>query len=563
VGNPTFSRYDRIWWDRTGAGLDVAGLSDSTVQPGTPFVIDDNRTIWVSPPLTPQIGTVDSSPMIQAALTAAKARGTATNPVTVRFMPGLYTVNTGLSLTSAVGVNLEGAGFEHTVIRFASSVYTTGVLSTLLDLSGSTNICLRGIWLDALTGANASTVGTASSTAALLDNTDDVRFDSMKCTAITYSVWAQTNTAGNLIEVFNSRFVGTNGIRTASETWHIFSSDLRGERSDTTQFAGNAVPVFALQTNGPIQIWGSHLHAEDTSTTSTGVCCVSVGSGHSVEVVGTTLHAVVSGDFDASSRICLIARINSTAAAASLTLAGNNLLIEAGSITQKTGTVGVLQLASTNNSQVHYITGNSLKETLGTGHKRGNIIHSAGSGSPTIKWTGNISSAGGWTRAGANAIAVGSFTTVEPGRQAGGATLAAGVARILLITDGGNTSEVAASFSNVSTSVTGGVSFDTIFKPGDFVRLSTDTDSAWTRIRAVSATTLSLEENYRGSTAVGTAKLGTQTINTQPDSSYRVAVTSTNVANETFSVTLKHPSGFLITSSNGASTTTADWVILR
>lgn len=517
----------------------------------------------------PKNNALEDYTNLQAALTAAKALASADNPVTIRLKAGVYLVDEGLVCTEADGINLVGEGFQHTIIRGTVAAFVENEEFILLDITDSTNMCFRGIHFDARSNATPAALGASGgSTTMFLDGTDAIRFDSCFCEAVTYSVWAAAGVAGNLIEAFNSRFLATNGVRTNAETWHFFSCDLRSERDDDTQFLGTVAQT-ALQATGPCQIWGSHLHVEDNSTGSAtqSLAGVKLNAGFSVEVLGSTIHTVVANNTDSSTRKVSNVEVASADANAAIIVAGCNLILDTPNITEITTSVGIFIITTTNNGQVHKFIGNAITADIGAGPRSGNVVSNQATGTPTIHWIGNTSSSYGWTRAAAVGGAIATFSGMGPASQAGGATLASGVSRVLLLTDTGDTAETGAVFNSGTTTVTGGSAFNTIFKPGDFVRhtgaSASHNDSHWTRIRAVSATTLTLEENYRGTSATGTAKKGTQTVATQPDGSYRVSLTSTSVANETFSVTLKHASGFLITSSNGASTTTVDFVILR
>lgn len=558
-GTPT------ITYKIRATGLNAAGSNYVTAQQAAPneYVVYPNGQVGPGTHAT-----------LQAALTAAKANATSTSPVTVRLMPGVYTIAAGqaaLSLTSASYVNLVGAGPELTIIRIGAgweAGATTG--ANLLDLTSSTHIRLEGIYFDALTNNDISINSLV--TAILLDHVDDVIINRCRIEAPVYGTWAQAGDAGSLVEAFDSRFMGADGgIRTGAETWHIFSGSLMAMFGDSNLDVAVSAPLFGIQFGGPTQIWGAHIHCEDMRTTSLGCVAAAIGTFASasigVEIVGTTLHVKVTNDTDSNSRRFSPLEVNNTGASIGLRVSGCDLILEAPNVTATSATLAQLNIIGSANTHRYEITGNSFKENVsGSGlYRRGTIVNKhASANAPVIRWLANGvgSTINGFTKSAAVNGAVATFETSSIASQRGSATLSSGAKTVLLITDGGAAAGTV-TFA-ASTSVTAGTNLDTIFKPGDFVKNNADGDTAWTRIRAVTATTLTLEENYRGATtgAGQTAKVGTQTTSTQPDGTYSVVVTATTTG-ETFSITNKHASGFTITSSSGASTATVDWILAR
>lgn len=520
------------------------------------------RTITVDP-----AGIQGTIRTIQAAIDYVGPRSTVADPWTIRLLPGIYTHDTPLDMTNLSGVNMVGAGSALSIIRASDAFFVSGV-EDLIDVSDSNDIMFRGVWIDARTNATIANTGLNIFAGVLANTANRIRFDSCKVSAVSYPIWVSTGTAGHLIELYNSITLGGVGCRSHNETWHIFSCELRGERTDNTQFAGNTVPTsFQVQGASEVQIWGSHLHAEDASSTDPfGIDVITLSSGGSIEVLGSTLHVKVLNDTTLTGRSYNIVRSNTAVATASARIAGSNIIIDAGNTTEKSAIITPLYLQNAHSSQVFEFSGNTLRETVGVGPVRGAVIRSGGGTAvPIVRWQGGPHSPNGFTPIGFGATGT-TIATVQsrvPGLTAGSATLASGAKIVLLVTDEGDTAETAASFTSAGTSVTGGVAFDTIFRAGEFVRLSTHTDATWSQIKTVTATTLTLYEGYRGATGgPGTARRATQNAQTQPDGTYFVNVTA-DVTGETFSVTTKHRSGFTITSSDVASTAVVDWILTR
>lgn len=540
---------------------------------GFPF---SNREIVVEPDSP---NGRSNSANLQAVLNEAKALASATNPIVIRLLPGIYMLETGtagLSLTSASYVKLCGAGPELTIIRTASGWMAdsaSGSDAVLLNLSSSSHIVLEGIYFDNRTNQATDLVTNKNAPAILFDLADDIIVNRCRVAGVVYGGFTNTASGGKMIESFDSRWEGANGgWRSNAETWHVFSGSMESLVTDATDSAAVVTPLQGVQIGGPAQIWGAHIHCEDQRTTSEGAVAVEMNSNLAggVEILGSTLHVKVTNDTDTNGRRFAPLEMNSSSAAAALRVSGCNLLIEAPNVTATSAFVGQLILSASHNSQRIEISGNSLRESLSASglYRRGHVVNRISANTaPTIRWLSNGmgSTLFGWTKAAAVNSAVATLETTSLGHQAGTATLSSGTKAVLLITDAGNAAGTV-TFA-ASTSVSAGTNLDTIFKPGDFVKNAADGDNAWTRIRAVTATTLTLEENYRGSTtgAGQTARLGTQNANTQPDGSYRVSVTPTSTpsAAESYVITSKHASGFTITSTSGTSAVSLDWLLLR
>jgi len=476
---------------------------------------------------------------IQEALDAAKKNATPATPITVRLLPGVYTIPAGsptLTLLSASYVNLMGAGPELTIVRGGEGFMAdaaSGDRGDLFDISGSKHLRLEGIYFDNLTNVDRVTKKEAS--AIFMNDTDDILINRCRVEGNAYGAWANANSEGHVIETYDSRFVGGNGgIRTGPEIWHIFSGSMMSMVTDARDNPVLTAPLSAFQAVGPTQIWGAHIHCEDMRSASRG--CIGAelqgGSRGAVEIFGTTIHVKVSHDSDPGGhRRFAPLEVNSSNAGSALRVSGCNMLIETPNVTDSTATIAQLLLTNASSAQRHEIIGNSFRENVSaTGlYQRGTVLNRVSSArAPTVRWLANGvgSRIVGWTASNPMLNGpVASFETTSMASQSGSATLASGTRTVLLIADAGNAAGTVR--FNASATVDQGTSLDTIFKPGDFVKNAADGDTAWTRIRSVSPTTLALEEPYRGrKTGTGqVAKIGNQTLDSQPDGSYRVSVT--------------------------------------
>lgn len=184
---------------------------------------------------------------------------------------------------------------------------------------------------------------------------------------------------------------------------------------------------------------------------------------------------------------------------------------------------------------------------------RGDVVYSPTSGTPpTIDLNGCRMKKGILSP-------VGNIATISPFFINGPTTLQAGIARVLLVAAAGQLcgTDTFAFNSGLSTVTvaSGSCDFTAQMLQGIYVRRSGDNDSAWTKVKTVdSATQITLESAYRGTTNAGdTMQVATINATTPTDNLYRVNLTATSqpVQAETYYVTNKHTSGFLITACTG------------
>ena len=160
----------------------------------------------------------------------------ATNVYTVFIDSGVLSTSTSITTNGKSYINFVGRGIGVSVIRATAAWFQNNQTPTdvnLLDLTNSTNITLRGLTIDARTGdpcpGGGGCFGPNTSYAGVKTNlANRVLVQDTEILGITYGLWENDNTAGNLIQVMNSKILASNyAIGTHNATWHIFSSDIR------------------------------------------------------------------------------------------------------------------------------------------------------------------------------------------------------------------------------------------------------------------------------------------------------------------------------------------------
>src|SRR5262249_17647401 len=128
-------------------------------------------------------------------------------------------------------------------------------------------------------------------------NADRVLFDSVELQGIDYTLWESNGTVGNIVEVYNSKILGTNAaLATSNSTWHIFSSELKALRTGSESAVDT---ITAVQLGGLINvtIWGSHIHAESShaglGAFVLGVRVPSASTGSGLDLIGTQVHVKI------------------------------------------------------------------------------------------------------------------------------------------------------------------------------------------------------------------------------------------------------------------------------
>lgn len=510
---------------------------------------------------------------LQGALTYAIAQSTLAAPWTVTLLPGIYSSDVQINARNATGLVIAGISRGASIVA-ASKAWLTANCATgnngFFDVSGANGVTISNLTINGVYGDDGTIGSCANAEAGLqMDNLAGLlTINDADIMGAEYSMAAFAGGSGQRVDIVNSRLYGNrNTVRNASELWHMFSVDLRGMVTATnTGQTGGASGLQSLG-SGELDCWGCHIHAEDMRSpagSAAGVAGVRASNvaGGKIFIVGSTIHvkSVVGDGTGATARFgCLDVPAN---ASSTTVIMDSHMQYETGTVT--TGIYGGITMPSVAlSSATVKVINTTVTDLAGSGgSQRGAVVRQ---GNSTVSAGPTMEISGLQTTAPIILPTPLAMTYSTPGRVTGNSTLASGVFCVPLLTSQGNTSETAAVFTNGSASITGGVTFNTIFFAGDFVRLSTDTDCMWTRVKVVTATSLTLEETYPGSSATGTATRGTASASTQPDGTYRVFVepTAAPAASEVFFVTGKDTGHFKLNSSSGASALNLDWFLTR
>src|SRR5437867_5222800 len=114
--------------------------------------------------------------------------------------------NTSISTGGKSYINFVGRGIGVSILRASLTWFQTTTVGDFFDLSGSTNITLRGITIDART----KDPGGLSSifNGVRVDNADKIVIDSSEIQGVNYTLWEHAGVLTNLIQVFNSKIRG-------------------------------------------------------------------------------------------------------------------------------------------------------------------------------------------------------------------------------------------------------------------------------------------------------------------------------------------------------------------
>lgn len=537
-----------------------------------PFVHDE-REITVSPNRTD--GFADAADLSEA-ISYVRTRSSLTRPYTVRLLPGIYTSDDTIDATGLTGVRFRGSGKDATIIgatkAWAESHRTGGAtVQGFFDVSSANNVSFVGLTVHGTYGDDGTlTVGQSNALSGILHDTmvGNVLIDDCDVFGFEYAVSAGTNTSPQRIDIMNSRLFGnSNCVRSGVEKWHIFSCDLRATKTDTGPSQTTFASGLQFIGTGEFQVWGCHIHAEDRRTASgdpSGGPVAAVRfpqqAGTLAQILGSTIHVMVGTNPGLANNRFAAVDVNNNVAS-TLFLIGCDLIYESTTLTQ--GCIGGISMNTTSASSSNIrLAGCMIRDNGGSGGtQRGWLVRP---GASLISSGPNIDISGVRYYDGMVVPTNQITLTGNPAFQPNGTTtLASGTKIILLLTDSGNVG--GATDTDFAASVTVTVPDSSLYKAGQYIKAASHADTAWTRIKNIpNSTTLTLEETYRGGALVDTqAKLGVANANTQIDGTYRVLPTLTTAVNETLSISSKHATGFVITSSNGASTATLDWVLMR
>ena len=426
---------------------------------------------------------------VQAAIDSI-TDSSATKVYTVFIDSGVLFNNTSMTTNGKDYINFVGRGEGVSIVQATSTwfanVFSASTPSDFLDLSGSTNVTLRGFTLDARTN-DPGTYTSTTFNGVKLENADRLLFDTVEIKAVNYAVWENLGTAGNLIEMFDAKLLATNTtLQTRNSTWHIFSSEIKSVQTGLESASDLAVAVNLIDGIN-MTIWGSHLHAESSKAGASGdVAALRVSSaagGSVLAVIGTQLHLKIGTTNIGSATRRMFAYLHAAAASGMkrYDFVGSYLNYESpASMSQ--GRIGGIGYSLTNaNNDISFVGGGVFDVGGSGGTYRADVVQTSSVGTaPNVKFAG--------------------FKVTSAVAAAG--TLPTGL----------------------------GSGFQTLNTQKGSVTLASGT---------------------------GTVTLPT----TLPDNSYSVAV-STGV-NETIRVTGKATTGFTVTSSNGSSNATVDWIVVR
>jgi hypothetical protein len=412
----------------------------------------------------------------------------ATKVYTVFVDSGVLSVDAPMTMDGKSYINIVGHGEGVSIVRASSDYFTNAPTAhvNFLDLTDCTNVTLRGLTFDARTNDPGNIDPTTKFlNGILLQNNDRILFDSVEVRAVNYGIWESAGTAGNLIEVYNSKVLSTaTALLVKGSLWHIFSSEIKALQTGSESASDLAVALDLV--NGVnTTVWGSHLHAESSKSGASGTVAAmrvnSVVSGE-LAVIGTQLHVKIgTTNIGSSSRSMFGFYCSSATGTSHYDFVGSDIHYESpASISQ--GRLGGIGYNGTGGTQVISFVGSGIYDLGGSGGTyRSNIIQNSSFGTaPQLRTAGaNIGSA------------VAASGSLPSGLASGAATLT----------------------------------------------------------------------NQRGSVTLSGGTASVTLPATVPDTSYSVAV-STGV-NETMRVTGKSTSGFTVTSSNGSSTATVDWILVR
>lgn len=542
-------------------------------------------------------GSIDGykASTLGAAISYAISQATAANPYTVRLLPGVYSFDASIDASSATGLRIIGGGPDSTRIVAtatwvaAASAGTTA--SGLLNLTGASDVVVQGLYIDGgYENRPASTEVQVSPSGILLDQlAGDITISNCYIKGLSQAVFSGNTNTGRRVFVLNTRFLSLlQTVVPGAEDWFYYGSSLRAVRAstDTTTDVSTKM-VVAFNPGGTTAVGSSYLSGCQLESIYTGVPAnndpffiapLRVGgtglSGGRVIMSGCTLKATMLSQPTSAIELGGVSLAGLGETGWILRFSGTTFITQTGSlsIAPTSARVGVFVASelggSFDTSNTVEVVGCDHLDVGSGGRQRGSFASILGAGSLGLIRLSGFRSPLGPALNGAE-TAWGGF---DQNLTRGTATLSAGIKRVLLVSDAGNQSGTG-TFSSSSTSVTGsGTSFTTQFAVGDFIRRSDGNDSQWTRIALITDDThLSLEENYRGTSGSATVRRATPTQDTPyagtaaSSGNYRVLLTPTAApgASELFYVTSKHASGFLINSSDGASTKTLDYLVVR
>jgi hypothetical protein len=378
---------------------------------------------------------------VQAAINAITT-SSATNVYTVFIDSGVLSTDLSTTTNSKSYINFVGRGEGVSILQASATWFTNVVNATtsadFFDLSHSTHITIRGLTIDARTNDPGIYSGTAFN-GVRLENCDRILFDSAEVKALNYGIWEAAGTTGNLIEVYNSKFLSTlTTMQPRDSTWHIFSSEIKALQTGS-ESAGDSVIALNLIYGINTTVWGSHIHAESSKAGSSGaVMALRVqlsSTGSQLAVIGTQLHLKIGTTNIGSSTRPMYAFFlaNPSSSSNHFDFIGSYLEYETPASISQGQVAGLAYGNGSANNSINFI-GGGIFDAAGTGGTyRADVLQTWGGGTaPTIRFAGS--------KVGAAVSASGSLPTglgsgySTLNTQRGSVTLSSGTSSVTLPT---------------------------------------------------------------------------------------------------------------------------------
>ncbi|HYV18709.1 MAG TPA: hypothetical protein VFC25_06750 [Verrucomicrobiae bacterium] len=364
----------------------------------------------------------------------------ATKVYTVFLDSGILSTDTSTTLNGKSYINIVGRGEGVSILQASTTWFANVFAGTtpfdFLDLTSSTNITLRGLTIDARTNDPGSYSSTQFNGIRLF-NVDRLLLDSVEVRAVNFGMWEYGGTAGNLIEVYNSKLLSTvNTIISRNTTWHVFGSEIKALQTGA-ESASDETVAWEMDNGINTTIWGSHIHAETSkagaSGTVAGLKIFSASSGAHLAVIGTQIQVkVATTNIGSSTRNMFgFLFVSASTGPNSYDFAGSTIHYESpASMSQ--GRLGAIGYQFTTANNVINFVGGGLFDVGGSGGTyRANLVQTLGIGTAPVIRTVGASVVSAVAAAGTLPSGLASGTSTLT-RQRGSVTLSGGTASVTL-----------------------------------------------------------------------------------------------------------------------------------
>jgi len=340
---------------------------------------------------------------VQAAINAI-TDSSATKVYTVFIDAGVIEQDTSISTNPKSYINFVGRGIGASVIRAStqwfSNVQAGSTSGNFFDLSGSTNITIRGLTIDARSKDPGTITSTPNTFAGVkVNDVDRILFDGAEVQGLIYGLWENSGTG--LIQVMNSKIGAVNFASVAgSAAWHIFASDLRAVRNGgESPVASGDVVALDLAFGGSVDthtaIWGSHLHAEsgDPNKSYMVAAVRAPGGSGNLDIIGSTVHLkMTTSSIGSASRSMYALFRGAAGASTTVNIVGSDLLYETPTTAINQGRVGGIGWSAGLSTPKINLVGSTIIDRGGSGGTRADLVHApiVGGPAPTILTAGTI-----------------------------------------------------------------------------------------------------------------------------------------------------------------------------